>query len=224
MARTLAAQPEQSAPTIVSRTYGDKTETLARDLDRTTRWGIWALPVWAVLLFVGTIDHQPDTNTDFAGFARYVTTPEFLASHIVASIIGAGIGVLGLLALFIFLALRMRSRLAAAGLAMAVVGNVMLTAVFGLAAFGQVAVGRLYLAGHTAEAVAIYDDMYGAVVGDRHHSPGDCHHPLAGAHALGRHWAAGEHRRVRRRRRNPQRLRSDHWRSAVDRNDALASL
>jgi len=161
MARTLAAQPELRSPTIGSRTPGDNTSPLAHELDRITRWGLWALPVWAVLLFVGTVDHQPDTRTDFAGFARYVTTPEFLASHIVASIIGAGIGVLGLLGLFMFLALRVRSRLAAAGLAMAVVGNVMLTAVFGLAAFGQVAVGRLYLAGHTAEAVAIYDDMYG---------------------------------------------------------------
>src|SRR5712664_2616374 len=145
----LEAQPERRSPTIIARAPGDKTETLARDLDRTTRWGLWALPVWAVLLFVGTVDHQPDTRTDFAGFARYVTTPEFLASHIVASIIGAAIGVLGLLALFMFLALRVRSRLAVAGLAMAVAGNVLLTAVFGLAAFGQVAVGRLYLAGHT---------------------------------------------------------------------------
>jgi hypothetical protein len=171
MARTLAAQPEQRSPTIVSRTYGDKTETLASDLDRTTRWGLWALPVWAVLLFVGTIDHQPDTNTDFGGFARYVTTPEFLASHIVASIIGAAIGVLGLLALFTFLALRVRSRLAVAGLTMAVTGNVMLTAVFGLAAFGQVAVGRLYLAGQTDSAVTTYKEMYGA--------------PLAGTAAAG---------------------------------------
>src|SRR5438132_4299207 len=106
MARTLTAQPEQ---TIIPRTPGDNTPQLARDLDRITRWGLWLLPVWAVLLFVGTIDHQPDTRTDFAGFARYVTTPEFLASHIVASIIGAAIGVLGLLALFTFLALRVRS-------------------------------------------------------------------------------------------------------------------
>jgi hypothetical protein len=158
------AQAEQRSPAIASRASGQKTETFTRDLDRTTRWGIWSLPVWAVLLFVGTIDHQPDTNTDFAGFARYVTTPEFLASHIVASIIGAGIGVLGLVALFTFLALRMRSRLATAGLTMAVTGNVMLTAVFGLAAFGQVAVGRLYLAGQADSAVATYHDMYGAPV------------------------------------------------------------
>jgi hypothetical protein len=117
--------------------------------------------VWTVLLFLGTLTHQPDTRADFAGFAEYVTTTEFLISHIIASIIGAAIGVLGLLALFTFLALRVRSRLAATGLALAVMGNVMITAGFGLAAFGQPAVGRLYLAGQTAEAVAIYTDMYG---------------------------------------------------------------
>jgi hypothetical protein len=140
----------------------DRTAWLTNELDRLARWGLWALPVWTVLLFLGTLSHQPDTRTDFAGFARYVTTTEFLISHIVASIIGAAIGVLGLLALFTFLALRGPSRLAAVGLVFAVVGNVMITAIFGMAAFGQPAIGRLYLAGQTAEAVATYNDMYGA--------------------------------------------------------------
>jgi hypothetical protein len=86
---------------------------------------------------------------------------EFLLSHIVNSIVGAAVGVLGLLALFVFLALRVRSHLAAVGLVFAVVGNVMITAIFGMAAFAQPAVGRLYLAGHTEDAVATYNDMYG---------------------------------------------------------------
>jgi hypothetical protein len=37
----------------------------------------------------------------------------------------------------------------------------MVTAIFGVAAFGQPAIGRLYLSGQTATAVAIYGDMYG---------------------------------------------------------------
>src|SRR5205823_6036081 len=67
----------------------------------------------------------------------------------------------GLLALLAFLALRVRSRLASVGVVLAVVGNVMITAIFGMAAFAQPAVGRLYLAGHTEDAVATYNDMYG---------------------------------------------------------------
>ena len=162
MARTLAAQAEPLSQTIVSRAIEDKSFVVAHELDRITRWGLWAPPLWTVLLFVGTVDHQPDVRTDFAGFANYVTTTQFLISHIVASIVGAGIGVLGLLALFNFLAMRIPSRVAPVALALAVVGNVMLASIFGMAAFGQSAIGRLYLAGHTQEAVTTYTDMYGA--------------------------------------------------------------
>jgi hypothetical protein len=91
-----------------------------------------------------------------------VTTTEFLIGHIIYSIVGAAIGVLGLLAVFTFLALHARARLALAALILAVAGNVLITSIFGMAAFGQSAVGRLFLAGHTDEAVATYNDMYGA--------------------------------------------------------------
>src|SRR5436190_3766961 len=139
---TPAPKPPTAPGAVHCRVAGpeDKTAMPVRELDRTARWGLWALPVWTVLLFFGTLTHQPDPRTEFAGFARYVTTTEFLLSHLVASILGAAIGVLGLMALFIFLALRVRSRLAAAGLVMAVVGNVLITAIFGMAAFAQSAV------------------------------------------------------------------------------------
>lgn len=162
MARVITAPTESNAQRMISAGAEHSSSPLTLQLDRIARWGIWGTLVWTVCLLLGTLTHQPDTRTDFAGFARYVTTTEFLLSHIVNSIVGAAVGVLGLLALFVFLALRVRSRLAAVGLALAVVGNVMITAIFGMAAFAQPAVGRLYLAGQTAEAVATYNDMYGA--------------------------------------------------------------
>jgi hypothetical protein len=161
MARVIVAPPESNAQQITSARAEDSTPLLVLQLDRIARAGMWALLAWTVSLFLGTLTHQPNTRTDFAGFASYVTTTEFLFSHIVLSIVGAGIGALGLLALFTFLALRARSRLAAVGLAMTVIANVMMTAVFGMAAFAQPAIGRLYLAGNTADAVAINNDMYG---------------------------------------------------------------
>jgi hypothetical protein len=48
---------------------------------RIVRLGLWALPAWAELLFYGTLTHQPPPQTQFAAWARYVTTPGFLASH-----------------------------------------------------------------------------------------------------------------------------------------------
>jgi hypothetical protein len=161
MAHVHATGPESSSIQSLSSNSNEPISALV-DIECISRWGLWALVVWSVFLFPGTLTHQPDTRTDFAGFAHYVTTTEFLVSHIVTSIIGGAIGVLGLFALFTFLALRIRSRLAAAGLCMAVVGNVMITAIFGMAAFAQPAVGRLYLAGHPEDAMATYSDMYGA--------------------------------------------------------------
>jgi hypothetical protein len=124
----------------------------AGPLARAARLGLWALPVWVVLLFVGTLSHQPDPKTDLAGWSRYVTTPDFLASHLIASILGAAIAALGLVALGAVLASRRHPR---AGLWVIVTGvfaNIMSTAVIGIAAFAQPAIGRDYLAGHTAQA------------------------------------------------------------------------
>jgi len=121
-------------------------------LARAARLGLWALPVWAALLFASVITHQPNWRTQLADWSRYVTTPEFLASHLVASILGAATGALGLVALGAVLASRGHPR---AGLWVMVTGvfaNVVSAAGFGIAALAQPAIGRDYLAGNTAQA------------------------------------------------------------------------
>ena len=124
----------------------------AGPLARAARLGLWALPVWAVLLFASTLTHQPNPKTDLAGWSRYVTTPEFLASHLVASILGAAFGALGLVALGAVLASRGRPRAGLWVMVTGVFGHVLTVAVIGIAAFAQPAIGRDYLAGHTAQA------------------------------------------------------------------------
>jgi hypothetical protein len=123
---------------------------------RAARLGLWALPVWAALLSLSTLKEQPHWQTHPAEWSRFVTTPEFLASHLIASILGAAAGVIGLVALAVFLAGRGRPRAAAWGLVTGVVANTLLTAVFGIAAFAQPAIGREYLAGHTTQARSMY--------------------------------------------------------------------
>jgi hypothetical protein len=124
----------------------------AGPLARVARRGLWALPVWAALLFVSTLTHQPSPTTDLAGWSRYVTTPEFLASHLVASILGAAIGALGLIALGAVLASRGHPRAGLWTMVTGVSANVVAAAGFGIAALAQPAIGRDYLAGHTAQA------------------------------------------------------------------------
>jgi len=134
---------------------------MQEDLDRYARRGLWALPVWAALLLLSTLTHQPSYQTDFPGYAGYITTTPFLISHIIASILGAGIGILGFVALFVRLASRGTPCLALCALVASVLGNTLNTSVFGVAAFAQPAIGRAFLSGHTAAAVAINGDVYG---------------------------------------------------------------
>jgi hypothetical protein len=145
----------------ITTTTQSTTSSTSNKLDDYARWGLWALPVWSLLLFLGTLTHQPSYQTDFPGYARYITTTEFLISHLVASIFGAGVGMLGLVALFVVLCKGRTAPLALWALVTGVIGNTFLTSIFGVAAFLQPAIGRAYLSGHMAEAVAINNDVYG---------------------------------------------------------------
>jgi hypothetical protein len=116
-----------------------------------------------VLLFLGTLTHQPSYQTDFPAYARYVTTTEFLISHLVTSILGAAIGILGLIALFVVLCKGRSAALALWALVTGVIGITLMTAVFGVAAFAQPAIGHAYLSGQ-AEAVAINNAVYGTAL------------------------------------------------------------
>jgi len=125
---------------------------------RYARFGIWALPVYAATLFFGTLTHQPPPQTDLAGWSRYVTTDEFLLSHIVFSILGAAVGAIGAVALGAVLIERGSPRLGIAGLLSGVSANVIGSSIFGIAAFAQPAIGRLYLSGLTDTAQEVYYD------------------------------------------------------------------
>ena len=130
-------------------------------LERYARLLVWAAPLWAVLLFIGTLEHQPPPQSAFPEYAGFITTTRFLFSHLVASILGAAFGTLGFVALFVLLVRRGAGSSAFWAFATFVIGNTLVTSVFGAAAFAQPAIGRMYLAGQTTQAVALQDDVYG---------------------------------------------------------------
>lgn len=125
---------------------------------RYARTGLWAVPVFAAMLFAGTITHQPPPQTDLADWSRFVTTNEFLASHLVFSIGGAAIGAVGSVALGIVFIQRGSVKLGLWGLLTGVTANVLGSSIFGIAAFAQPAIGRFYLAGHKDLAPNLYND------------------------------------------------------------------
>jgi hypothetical protein len=119
--------------------------------------------VYGVLLALSTITHQPDYQTDFPAYAGYVTTPQFLLSHLVGSIAGAGFALIGGAGLLI-VAGEVTPRLARWGFVLWTFAQVGLVSVFGVAAFFQPAVGRAFQDGGGDVAVAINEDVYGGPV------------------------------------------------------------
>ncbi|MFD4422172.1 hypothetical protein ACFWN7_11815 [Agromyces sp. NPDC058484] len=122
--------------------------------------GLWLIPVYGALLALGTITHQPSYDTDFQSYAEYITTDQFLVSHLGASIAGAALGQLGIVAVLAFLVRGRTAVPATLGAASFIIGSVFLVAVFGVAAFAQPAIGRAYLADRPG-IHQVNEDVYG---------------------------------------------------------------
>ena len=124
-----------------------------------TQGSLWMLPVWAALLFLATLTEQPDPLTDFADFAAYVTTSRFLLSHLMGSIVGAAIGSIGVIGLMLYLQDAKVAGKAIAGMTATVAGNILMSSTYGVAAFAQPAMGRLFQAGQQ-NAIDFYNQVY----------------------------------------------------------------
>ena len=133
-------------------------------LRRWARLAVWLLPVWGLFLAASTVTHQPDYDADFPGYAEYVTTTWFLISHLLLSIVGAALAVLGGTALGLRLAATSAAAPALWGLSAFAASQVLTASVFGVAAFFQPAVGRAFLDGAEPAARAINADVYGPEV------------------------------------------------------------
>jgi len=134
------------------------------DADRSARHpaaaAVWFLPAFGVLTLWATSTHQPSPTTDFAAWARFVTTDEFLAKHVLGSILGLALNLVGVAALTaVILGSGRRLRAARWGFFLSVMGSAGLLAGFGVAAFAQPAIGTLELQGYEG-ARAVHDDVY----------------------------------------------------------------
>jgi hypothetical protein len=114
-------------------------------IPRVLGWAVWLLPLHALLLLWGTWNRQPSPSTEFADWARFVSTDEFRWSHLVASIGGQTVGMIGTAALTALMVARGASiGRGAVGLFMFLTGSGLMLTGFGIAAFAQPAVGQLH--------------------------------------------------------------------------------
>lgn len=105
--------------------------------------GMSALPLYAVLLFVGTLTPQPDQETDPEAWARFVSTDSYLVQHITTNVVGSVLVVLGTFAL----AVAIGGRAATAGMVLSVVGQMLFTVPGVISTFATPAIGQAYLRG-----------------------------------------------------------------------------
>ncbi|MFP3712709.1 hypothetical protein [Puerhibacterium sp. TATVAM-FAB25] len=130
--------------------------------ERFAAGSLWLLPVFGLLLALSTLTHEPDRATDFEGYARYVTTDVFVVSHLVGSIVGAGLGAVGAVGVAVLLARTRHAAGALTGAALTILAAVLLAATFGGAVFAQPGIGRAHLAGVAGMADLNADTVYGA--------------------------------------------------------------
>jgi hypothetical protein len=72
-----------------------------------TRWigiGLLGLALYGVLTFLSSLNPQPDPNTHYDAWARFVTTDFYLFKHLFVSIIGTVLVIFGTFALGAYLA------------------------------------------------------------------------------------------------------------------------
>ena len=68
------------------------------------RVGLFALPVYGLLIAYSTWKPQPDLATDAEGWAHFVSSTSYLVSHVLGNVLGTALVIFGTFALGAFLA------------------------------------------------------------------------------------------------------------------------
>lgn len=117
----------------------------------TTNWiriGLLALPISGLLTFWATLTPQPNPSTEFEAWSRFVTTTDYMLSHLLGTMFGIILLIFGVIALGAYLAKGARSRrLGLVAMVMTVAANALSLPITGWSAFAAPAIGRAYLAG-----------------------------------------------------------------------------
>ena len=114
------------------------------------RWigiGLLGLPLYGVLTFFSSLDPQPDPNTHYEAWSRFVTTDGYALRHLFLTVLGTIFGIFGSIALGAYLT---RSRAGGIGLwamVLTVLGYSLFLTWGGVSTFAAPQEGQAYLAG-----------------------------------------------------------------------------
>ena len=116
----------------------------------TTRWigiGLLGLPLYGVLTFWSSLDPQPDPDTHYEAWSRFVTTDHYVISHVLGSTLGLILAVFGTFALGAYLVGGRSGRLGLVSMVITVLGTTLFLPAMGVSTFAAPAEGQAYLAG-----------------------------------------------------------------------------
>ena len=116
----------------------------------TTGWigvGLLGLPLYGVLTFWSSLHPQPDPNTHFEAWSRYVTTNHYVLTHVLGSILGLILGIFGTFALGAYLTRSRAGRLGLVAMVITVLGSTLFLPAMGVSAFSVPKEGQAHLAG-----------------------------------------------------------------------------
>ena len=111
------------------------------------RVGVWTLPVYGLLTFWATLTHEPDRQNEVEAYARFLSTTDYLAKHLLGSILGTILAIFGIIAPAAYLANSRVRRLALLAMVVSVAGNCLVLTIFGFSTLVSPVIGRLYLEG-----------------------------------------------------------------------------
>src|SRR5215217_7374575 len=109
----------------------------------TTNWirlGLFALPLYGVLTW-SRLDPQPDPNTHYEAWSRYVTTDHYVLTHVFGSILGLILAIFGTFALGAFLTRSRAARLGLVAMVITVLGSALFLPGMGVSTFSAEEVG-----------------------------------------------------------------------------------
>jgi hypothetical protein len=112
------------------------------------RVGLFALPVYGLLIAYSTWKPQPDQASDPEGWARFVSSSSYLVEHLIGNVLGTVLVIFGTIALGALLAGSRAPRLALWGMVLSITSYVLFTVPGVISTFATPAIGAAYLAGN----------------------------------------------------------------------------
>jgi hypothetical protein len=115
-----------------------------------TRWigiGLLGLPLYGIMTFYSSLDPQPDPNTHYEAFSRFVTTKGYVLKHLFLSDLGVIFAIFGIFALGAYLTRSRAGRMGLWAMVIGVFGQALFLLIGGVSTFATPVEGQAYLAG-----------------------------------------------------------------------------